>query len=81
MATGGKDGVLRIYKTLEPGELDPNSRDTINPVPFREYRNGHNSDIFDINWSTKNSNLLLTASSNFTVLIYNIGLDKPLQIL
>jgi len=48
------------------------------PTPTREYRNGHSQDIFDINWSTKYLNMILTASSDFTVLIYNITVDKPI---
>ena len=34
-----------------------------------------------MNWSTKNLNLILTASGDSNVLIFNINIDKPLKIL
>lgn len=40
------------------------------------YRNhSHSKDILDIDWgkSSQNSNLILTASSDFTVFVYNIA--------
>lgn len=52
------------------------SKQTLSPEPYREYRNnGHSKDILDIDWgkSSQNSNLILTASSDFTVFVYNIA--------
>jgi WD40 repeat protein len=57
------------------------SRLTLDFNPFREYKNNHTSDIVDVNWSTKNLNIILSASSDTTILIYNISLDRPIQVL
>ncbi|CDW78911.1 wd repeat-containing protein [Stylonychia lemnae] len=80
MATGGKDGILRVWKCCQSSK-ELNQRQTINPVPIREYTSVHQSDIFDVNWSTKHLNIILSASSDFNVLIYNINHEKPLKVL
>lgn len=79
MAAAGKLGVLKIYKIADSHDL--NNRTTINPNPYKEYKNCHDSDILDINWNTKNLNLVLTASTDQKVIIYNINIDRPIQIL
>jgi WD40 repeat protein len=103
VAIGGNDGILRVYKCIDGTDQSKSSdnincilidpRQTLSSEPYREYKNnGHSKDIFDISWgaSSPSSNLVLTASSDFTVFIYNIGLnggmssqfhDKPIQIL
>ena len=53
-------------------------RQTLNEVPFKVYNNVHKSDIFDICWSPKNENLVITASSDTTLALYNIQMEKPL---
>jgi WD40 repeat protein len=41
----------------------------------------HKKDIFDVNWSEKNPNLLLSSSADQTVALWNISIDgSPLQI-
>lgn len=71
--------------------IDP--RQTLSSEPYREYRTHEfQKDIFDISWgaSSPSSNLVLSASQDFTVCVYNIGQaqvftgvykDKPIQIL
>ena len=54
--------------------LDP--RQTLSSEPYREYRTHEfQKDIFDISWGTSSasSNLVLSASQDFTVCVYNIG--------
>lgn len=55
----------------------------MNPVPYKEWSNVHTSDIFEINWSKKDSSTqyFLSVSADSTVVIWNINKDKPIQIL
>ena len=55
-------------------------KQTYGQSPFREFINVHKADIFDIHWSSKSLFLIITASADQTVALYNITLDKPLQI-
>ena len=55
-------------------------KQTYGQSPFREFKNVHKADIFDIHWSSKSLFLIITASADQTVALYNITLDKPLQI-
>ena len=71
--------------------IDP--RQTLSSEPVREYKNScHSKDIFDIRWGTSSpsSTIILTASSDFTIFIYDIKassaeenkyIKKPIQIL
>ena len=52
----------------------------INSDPYREYYNSHSSDIFNINWNNETLNLILTSSSDYTVLLYDIEFTKPIKI-
>ena len=83
MAVVGNDGILRIFKCIEGTDesklfknlivIDP--RQTLSSEPVREYKNScHSKDIFDIRWGTSSpsSTIILTASSDFTVFIYDI---------
>lgn len=51
------------------------------PSPYREFHNAHSSDILDISWSSKNPNLVLTASADYNVLIFDINVEKQLRVL
>lgn len=59
--------VSLIYFTLLGG------REVLGSEPFRVYRN-HQKDIFDVAWgaSSPSSNLVLSASSDCSVFVYNI---------
>lgn len=58
LATGGHDGVIRIWKILTPDDKgDPLA--FINPEPYREYT-VHTKSITDISWNSVDMNLLLS---------------------
>ena len=71
LATGGSDGVLKIWKNLF-------SRSS----PIRQYMN-HQKDILDISWCGKEGKqgLLATCSSDKSAIIYNIEFDKPIAVI
>lgn len=78
LATGGKDGVLRIWEVFAP-EDDIDHLKLIKDEPFREYTQ-HTKDIVDISWNTLNKNCVLTASHDKSVILWNIEDSKPIQI-
>ena len=73
LAAGGEDGVLRIWNVLDISEED-DPVSLIKNEPFREYAT-HNKEIIDISWNSLNSNILLTASKDKTVILWNTN-DK-----
>ena len=92
VATGGQDNVLRIwqlhtFESLLQQELLPSNScqrvPLLQPKPFKEWYNFHQSDIFEINWSPKDpsSPYLLSVSADCLVVIWNINFEKPIQIL
>ena len=78
LATGGQDGILRIWDVLSPDdENDPLI--FIKVEPYREYAQ-HTKDIVDISWNSWNFNWVITASHDKSVILWNINDAKPTQI-
>ena len=70
LATGGQDGILRIWDVLSPDdENDPLV--FIKVEPYREYIQ-HTKDIVDISWNSWNYNWVITASHDIITRIKNI---------
>jgi WD40 repeat protein len=78
LATGGQDGVLRIWEVL-PAENDEDHLVLFKSEPIREYKQ-HTKDIVDISWGSKDKNTILTASNDKQVILWNIEDEKALQI-
>lgn len=78
LATGGQDGILRIWEIL-PSSGDDDHLLFINSEPYREYEY-HSKDIVDLSWSTENMSYILTASLDKNVILWNIEDIKPHQI-
>ena len=78
LATGGQDGILRIWDVLSPDD-ENESLVFIKNEPFREYIQ-HTKDIVDISWNSWNFNWILTASHDKSVILWNINDTKPTQI-
>jgi len=66
LASGGNDTILYIWKV----EDDDQSDLYFSPQPFRSY-SGHTADILNICWTSSTSNLLLSASLDKTVRLWN----------
>ncbi|PRP85327.1 hypothetical protein PROFUN_06929 [Planoprotostelium fungivorum] len=64
-ASGGGDTVVRVWKVMDE------KAHFFEPEPFRSFA-GHTGDILAISWSSSRSNLLLTASMDSTVRLWNI---------
>ena len=87
LATGGMDGVLRVYQIVPVYDHDTNTASMFhthhaNKVkPFKEFEKGHQLDIFDINWCSKEpyENYLLTAGADMKVIIWNLNDKGPIQ--
>lgn len=86
LATGGLDGVLRVYQILPVYYSERNTATLFNSAPnqrikpFKEFENGHVMDIFDINWYPKEpyENYLLTAGADMKVIIWNLNDKGPI---
>jgi len=76
-AVGGKDKVLKIYKVHEVDMTNGNKNydllQLFEKEPYKEFK-GHTLDILDISWSSSNegSNLILTASFDLKVMLWDI---------
>lgn len=86
MATGGKSGVLKIWEIIsytdsildyKPERGLSDYLNYINETAFRIYTE-HQKDIIDICWSKKDKNQLLTASFDYTVLLWDITKDSSI---
>jgi len=81
LATGGKSCVLKIWSFISLVDKDSLQEHEeknilkriklIKESPFREYR-VHTEDIIDICWSPNNENLLITASIDKSVILWDI---------
>ena len=101
LATGGKSGVLKIWKmnTLiddnnkynNPFLFSNNEREFKTNSEIKNYLNfidetvykiycEHSSDIIDISWSKKYSNLLVSVSLDEKAVLYDINQNSPLKI-
>ena len=86
LATGGLDGVLRVYQLLPVYYNERKTATLFNSgqrqriKPFKEFENGHKLDIFDINWCPKEpyENYLLTAGADMKVFIWNLNDRGPI---
>ena len=78
LATGGQDGVLRIWEILHPNDND-NHLIFLSSEPFKEFQK-HTKSIVDISWHTTNTKFVLTASYDKKVILWNIENDMPSQI-
>ena len=90
VATGGVDGVLRVWKivpSISTESLNLIEAQRENPFseikPYREFEKGHKTDIFDINWCSRYpyENYLCTAGSDLKVIVWNLNDKFPVQIL
>jgi len=76
IASGGRDCILRIWKTNPNFKLS--GADYLCNTPVRSF-SGHNSDILDIAWS-KASYSILSASMDHTVRLWNLDNDSCLYV-
>jgi len=74
LATGGKDGVVNIWKIGEPDNLSQ----FFQPEPYRTFggKDGHIADILCLSWSESRSNLLLSASMDRTVRLWDVNKNE-----
>lgn len=83
LASGGEDGVVRIWRVLSrdksrpPFVSLPNDIFQIEESPLQELF-GHSSDILDLAWS--NSDILLSSSMDKTVRAWKISCDQCLSV-
>ena len=78
LATGGSDMLLRVWRLCRTDEeTDPAW--LLQDKPVREFK-GHKKDIIDISWSSKITTLLLSASYDHSVILWNTDMQKPQQI-
>lgn len=85
LAAGNKEGKIRIYEIMgydyEKYEKEYNSKNIMNFLHFLEEKPikelyGHKSDITDLSWSPFKKNLLLSASVDHYVILWDIGKDE-----
>ena len=84
LATGGKSGILKIWELIQYDlnfKLNPkeiySSMQLINEKPYKEYID-HVDDIVDICWSYKNPNVVLTASLDQYVIMWDISKSEAI---
>lgn len=86
-ATGSKNGTLTIFEIFKEEQSFGNFKkngiihylDLINETPYQTYK-CHKSDIIDLDWSSKNPNLIVTVSIDHTAILYDITIKTPLHI-
>lgn len=80
MAAAGKDGLIRIWKALDPSERgagDPREQPLFTADPIRTLA-GHSDEITDLKWSK--NNFIVTASLDKTVRLWHVARSKCLAI-
>ena len=82
MATGGVEGILRVWKVTPM--FSPSHTMILESVggrPYKEFKGWHERDIFEINWCPKgdDNNNLLTAGFDHKVIIWNLNAGTPIQ--
>ena len=88
LATGGQDGILRVYQMLPVYYSERLTATLFNAEPhqsikpFKEFEKRHELDILDISWYPKDpyENYLLTAGET-KVIIWNLNDRGPIQVL
>lgn len=73
------DQMTNVEHMIETSSSEHLQIPLLNPKPFKEWKNVHSSDIFEVNWSPKDisSNYLLSVSVDCLVVIWNLNFDKP----
>ena len=87
LATGGLDGILRVYQMLPVYYNDKSTATLFNAgsnsqiKPFKEFETPDKLDIFDISWCPKEpyEKYLLTAGRDMKVILWNLDDRGPIQ--
>jgi WD40 repeat protein len=78
LATGGQDRILRIWEVISSEESNDHAL-VIRSEPMKEFKS-HTMDIIDLSWHKSKPKLVITASHDKRVILWNIEQEKPSQI-